>query len=137
MSRNFAHAGYLGSQTSSCWRCRSPACLRAQSGSLESRERREDAALTADIHDSARGLVRNAVGTLVQRKPNQRQFKARLEVEAGLFVDWRGGPQGLRRASWRAFRALAFARADRGSGPDRAGRATLPRKRSDARIAVN
>ena len=65
------------------------------------------------------------------------KFKARLEVEAGLFVDWRGGPQGLRGASWRVFRALAFARADRSSGPDSAGRATLPRKRSDARIAVN
>jgi hypothetical protein len=25
----------------------------------------------------------------------------RLEVEAGPFVDWRGGPEGLRRASWR------------------------------------
>jgi hypothetical protein len=65
------------------------------------------------------------------------EFKARLEVEAGLFVDWRGGPGGLRGASWRAFHALAFARADRGSGPDSAGHATLPWKRSDARIAVN
>ena len=66
-----------------------------------------------------------------------REFKARLEVEAGLFVAWWGGPGGLRGASWRAFRALAFARADRGSGPDRAERGALPRKRSDARIAVN
>jgi hypothetical protein len=65
------------------------------------------------------------------------EFKARLEVEAGLFVDGRGGPGGPRGASWRAFRALAFARAVRGSGPDSAGRATLPRKRSAARIAVN
>jgi len=65
------------------------------------------------------------------------KFKARLEVEAGLFVDWRGWPGGLRGASWRGFGALDFGAAVRGSGPDSAGRATLPRKRSDARIAVN
>jgi hypothetical protein len=65
------------------------------------------------------------------------EFKARLEVEAGLFVDWQRGRIGPRGASWRAFRALAFVIADRGSGPDSAERATLPRKRSDARIAVN
>jgi hypothetical protein len=65
------------------------------------------------------------------------KFKARLEVEAGLFVDWRGGRVGLRGASWRGFGALAFGAAVRGSGQDSAGRATLPRKRSDARIAVN
>jgi hypothetical protein len=65
------------------------------------------------------------------------EFKARLEVEAGFFVDWQRGRIGPRGASWRAFRALAFVIADRGSGPDSAERATLPRKRSDARIAVN
>jgi hypothetical protein len=65
------------------------------------------------------------------------EFKARLEVEAGLFVDWRRGPGGPRGASWRGFGALAFGAAVRSSGPDSAGRATLPRKRSDARIAVN
>ena len=65
------------------------------------------------------------------------EFKARLEVEAGLFVDWRRGRIGPRGTSWRAFGALAFARAVRGSGPDSAGKAALPRKRSDARIAVN
>ena len=65
------------------------------------------------------------------------EFKAGLEVEAGLFVDWRRARIGPRGAPWRAFRALAFVIADRGSGPDSAGRATLPRKRSDARIAVN
>ncbi len=62
--------------------------------------------------------------------------KARLEVEAGLFVDWQRGRIGPRGAPWRAFRALAFVIADRGSGPDSAGKATLPRKRPDARIAV-
>jgi hypothetical protein len=65
------------------------------------------------------------------------KFKAHLEVEAGLFVDWRGGRISPRGASWRGFGALAFGAAVRGSGPDRAGRATLPWKRSDARIAVN
>jgi hypothetical protein len=65
------------------------------------------------------------------------KFKARLEVEAGLFVDSQRGRIGPRGASWRPFRALAFVTADRGSGPDSAGTATLPRKRSDARIAVN
>ena len=65
------------------------------------------------------------------------EFKARLEVEAGLFVDWRRGRIGPRGASWRAFRALAFVIADRGSGPDSAGRATLPRKRSDRREAAS
>ena len=65
------------------------------------------------------------------------KFKARLEVEACLFVDWQRGRIGPRGAPCRAFRALTFVTADRGSGPDSAGRATLPRKRSDARIAVN
>ncbi len=65
------------------------------------------------------------------------KFKARLEVEAGLVVDWRRGRIGPRGASWRPFRALAFVIAHRGSGPDSAERATLPRKRSDAQIAVN
>jgi hypothetical protein len=54
------------------------------------------------------------------------KFKARLEVEAGLFVDWRRGRIGPRGASWRAFRALAFVTADRGSMPDSAGKAALP-----------
>ena len=43
------------------------------------------------------------------------EFKARLEVEAGLFVDSQRGRIGPRGASWRPFRALAFVTADRGS----------------------
>ena len=43
------------------------------------------------------------------------EFKARLEVEACLFVDWQRGRIGPRGAPWRAIRALAFVTADRGS----------------------
>ena len=41
----------------------------------------------------------------------------RLEVEAGLFVDWRRGRIGLRGASWRGFGALDFE--ERVGGGDR------------------